>query len=130
MNNIFYWLWLADCVDSVRIITAAITVFYCAVLAAACIMFVCSCEETDISTHVEITLNSMRKMKRVLMAFLCPLFLSVFVLIALPSKTAILASLGASVTEDMMQNPITQKALQVLDKKLDTLLQDKETKND
>jgi hypothetical protein len=66
----------------------------------------------------------MRKMKKVLIAFLCPLFVALFVLVALPSRTTIIVGLGASVTEDMMQNPITQKALQLLNNKLDDLLKE------
>lgn len=129
MSNLFYWLWLADVFDAISGISLLIVIAYGTVLILCVSIFCMSWPDgTPLSEHIDSVLNTLNKHKRVYKISLLPLLLSIIFMVALPSKTTIYVSLGASVTADLTENPTTQKALKLLNTKLDDLLGKEEKK--
>ena len=129
MNNIFYWLWLADAFEAISGLSGLLVLGYGLAFVFCVFVFFVTCSEGDsLSEHACYVSNTLSQHKKICKVLLCPLLISLVFVVALPSKTTIYASLGMSVTADLVQNPTAQKALRLLNNKLDDLLQEKEGK--
>lgn len=129
MNNIFYWLWLADALDAISGISLLVVIGYSLFFFFTCCAFIACWDESYPTQYIKRILDTLIPYKKFLVILLCPLVLAFVLIVTLPSKTTIYVSLGASVTADIGQSSTGQKALQLLNNKLDDLLnQEKEEK--
>ncbi len=123
MNNLFYWLWLADIFDAISGLSLLIVLGYFISFGVCFIAFCMSWSGSEsLSEFTNSVSDRLSKYKRIFKVLLLPLLISLILVIALPSKKTIYISLGASVTADLAENSTAQKALQLLNNKLDDLL--------